>query len=614
MINTFSQEYINLNQKKEKLSNLLLEGGISHQELYINEDQKGNLFLHLECICTSKTGYNTKFSKDLYNDKYLDKFIKNLEQAMKLSVIGKDRITMYPVISGGIQDFCYYINEERILESDLDYLFFTTHRKFRQEVSDKINEINKLLQQLSFLGLKYQGLIDNFERTKSNISTELEKNWLLQKSIKIDNGLKTVGMGLDIDITDLIKLIKGNDFKNSNYKDFMAIMDQVEQTTIAGHGPVHINDVDALYSDDIDDLIILNKLAEILKNKVIEIENFLNTNIELIQSQFQELKNLVNILNDTSAKDRARVFQGNKAIEELKIQETKKDEVKLENYRNYSYQNVQNEIWGTNKNADIFKRLEKKQSELLTDDEIIALNLYKTQLYRAYNPIINFVRKNGLDESEIKVSEILDNFIKTAYNEMVATYKASQESPMAAFARAHQKRKSFDEMTIVDKIFSRYPDELPSYEQYKELIYKYINPLLSSLKKVTLDEDIIVFRGDNSQYELAGITSTTIDKQMANSFIDNRNPDHDQVGILYRIKIPKGAPVICFTDELIYGKNSSHSGFSDSQSEIIFDADLFDFQQKYSPIDFNIQGNFKKAAVYIDVEATLKSKENNKVF
>ena len=614
MINTFSQEYINLNQKKEKLSNLLLEGGISHQELYINEDQKGNLFLHLECICTSKTGYNTKFSKDLYNDKYLDKFIKNLEQAMKLSVIGKDRITMYPVISGGIQDFCYYINEERILESDLDYLFFTTHRKFRQEVSDKINEINRLLQQLSFLGLKYQGLIDNFERTKSNISTELEKNWLLQKSIKIDNMLKTVGMGLDIDITDLIKLIKGNDFKNSNYKDFMAIMDQVEKTTIAGHGPVHINIVNALYSDDIDDLIILNKLAEILKNKVIEIENFLNTNIELIQSQFQELKNLVNILNDTSAKDRARVFQSNKSIEELKIQETKKDEVKLENYRNYSYQNVQNEIWGTNKNADIFKRLEKKQSELLTDDEIIALNLYKTQLYRAYNPIINFVRKNGLDESEIKVSEILDNFIKTAYNEMVATYKASQESPMAAFARAHQKRKSFDEMTIVDKIFSRYPDELPSYEQYKELIYKYINPLLSSLKKVTLDEDIIVFRGDNSQYELAGITSTTIDKQMANSFIDNRNPDHDQVGILYRIKIPKGAPVICFTDELIYGKNSSHSGFSDSQSEIIFDADLFDFQQKYSPIDFNIQGNFKKAAVYIDVEATLKSKENNKVF
>lgn len=614
MINTFSQEYINLNQKKEKLSNLLLEGGISHQELYINEDQKGNLFLHLECICTSKTGYNTKFSKDLYNDKYLDKFIKNLEQAMKLSVIGKDRITMYPVISGGIQDFCYYINEERILESDLDYLFFTTHRKFRQEVSDKINEINRLLQQLSFLGLKYQGLIDNFERTKSNISTELEKNWLLQKSIKIDNGLKTVGMGLDIDITDLIKLIKGNDFKNSNYKDFMAIMDQVEKTTIAGHGPVHINIVNALYSDDIDDLIILNKLAEILKNKVIEIENFLNTNIELIQSQFQELKNLVNILNDTSAKDRARVFQSNKAIEELQIQETKKDEVKLENYRNYSYQNVQNEIWGTNKNADIFKRLEKKQNELLTDDEIIALNLYKTQLYRAYNPIINFVRKNGLDESEIKVSEILDNFIKTAYDEMVATYKASQESPMAAFARAHQKRKSFDEMTIVDKIFSRYPDELPSYEQYKELIYKYINPLLSSLKKVTLDEDIIVFRGDNSQYELAGITSTTIDKQMANSFIDNRNPDHDQVGILYRIKIPKGAPVICFTDELIYGKNSSHSGFSDSQSEIIFDADLFDFQQKYSPIDFNIQGNFKKAAVYIDVEATLKSKENNKVF
>ena len=614
MINTFSQEYINLNQKKEKLSNLLLEGGISHQELYINEDQKGNLFLHLECICTSKTGYNTKFSKDLYNDKYLDKFIKNLEQAMKLSVIGKDRITMYPVISGGIQDFCYYINEERILESDLDYLFFTTHRKFRQEVSDKINEINRLLQQLSFLGLKYQGLIDNFERTKSNISTELEKNWLLQKSIKIDNGLKTVGMGLDIDITDLIKLIKGNDFKNSNYKDFMAIMDQVEKTTIAGHGPVHINIVNALYSDDIDDLIILNKLAEILKNKVIEIENFLNTNIELIQSQFQELKNLVNILNDTSAKDRARVFQSNKSIEELQIQETKKDEVKLENYRNYSYQNVQNEIWGTNKNADIFKRLEKKQNELLTDDEIIALNLYKTQLYRAYNPIINFVRKNGLDESEIKVSEILDNFIKTAYDEMVATYKASQESPMTAFARAHQKRKSFDEMTIVDKIFSRYPDELPSYEQYKELIYKYINPLLSSLKKVTLDEDIIVFRGDNSQYELAGITSTTIDKQMANSFIDNRNPDHDQVGILYRIKIPKGAPVICFTDELIYGKNSSHSGFSDSQSEIIFDADLFDFQQKYGPIDFNIQGNCKKAAVYIDVEATLKSKENNKVF
>lgn len=85
--------------------------------------------------------------------------------------------------------------------------------------------------------------------------------------------------------------------------------------------------------------------------------------------------------------------------------------------------------------------------------------------------------------------------------------------------------------------------------------------------------------------------------------------------MLYKITISKGSPIICFTDELLYGKDKNQSGFNDSQSEIIFDENLFNLEYNYdNPIDFNEQNNgVDKAAVYIIVKATPKENNEKKI-
>lgn len=611
MIDYFSEEYSKLKRAKKELEDLFLHSGMTSSNIELIEGNDETIILRINCICESKTGYNTKFHKDL-NIKNVDGFISKLKTAMKLSVISDKKITMYPVISGGIQDFWYYINEEKIEDYELQNMFNEELHKYKETINNEIFELNELLRKLSYLGSKYQDMIINYNRTKENIVNELSKNRMLQTDIKTSENNSLINdVRHTIEAGNLVELLKSYDYGKRDKKiTLFQTLDDIEQKTIKGE-TVNINITNTIFSDDIDDIIILNKLIEILTTKISHIEKTLKLSIDQAELQFKSLKELVAKINETKAKNKSKIFNQTilDDIKKVKIDELNPE---IKHYKDYTTQKIQDsDVWAKERNDESFKQLAKKQAELLTSDEVIALNLYKTQLYRAFNPIINFAREKSLNDDDIKENETFNQIIKTAYDEMVKAYEYNHSNdPGAVMNRMHQQSKSYDELTIGEKIFRQFPNELPTYEQYKILIYNNIKPLLTSLKKITLDEDLVVFRGDNgNNYEnIKGITSTTISKKQAKDFIENRDQSHKQTGLLYKITIPKGSPVICFTDELLYGKDKNQSGFNDSQGEIIFDENLFDLEYNYdNPIDFNEQDNgVDKAAVYITVKATPK--------
>lgn len=74
----------------------------------------------------------------------------------------------------------------------------------------------------------------------------------------------------------------------------------------------------------------------------------------------------------------------------------------------------------------MFTKIETEQSKILTKDEKIAVLLYKTQLYRAFNPLITLINKKANNDQELSY-EMEKNvyaipefnaIVEKSYNEM----------------------------------------------------------------------------------------------------------------------------------------------------------------------------------------------------
>ena len=163
---------------------------------------------------------------------------------------------------------------------------------------------------------------------------------------------------------------------------------------------------------------------------------------------------------------------------------------------------------------------------------------------------------------------------------------------------------------IAEKLFEKYPDNMPKYEEYQDLVYDYLPHLLSALQEVTLSDDIDVYRGVVGGLPVHNITSATIDKNVASEIINNRDMNGTQTATVYKIKIPKGTPVICYTNNLLLGDD--HKGFNDEQKEILFDANLLEFEVKNVESNdmVNAPGQHGTRNVnYITLEGTLKEEQ-----
>ena len=108
--------------------------------------------------------------------------------------------------------------------------------------------------------------------------------------------------------------------------------------------------------------------------------------------------------------------------------------------------------------------------------------LYKSFAYYVINQIISYVRNNNIDLSTIGNDENINNMLLNDYNAYVTNLKNQM----------NYLRYNRQSITIVDELFPS--NHIVPFERYKSIILGSINPLLSSLSKVTLNNDMVVYR------------------------------------------------------------------------------------------------------------------------
>ena len=235
-----------------------------------------------------------------------------------------------------------------------------------------------------------------------------------------------------------------------------------------------------------------------------------------------------------------------------------------------------------NNNSQVFKELISKQAEKLSKDEIYGLILYKACFYKEVNEIVRFLRSKNLDiDSDMKEKDAkyIENILDSGYERYVDGVNAD--------------KKEVGDGVFYDEYFEKYqPAMLSEFfrqysyhtfqnkDDYKNAIYYCINQVKSALKKCQLSDDIVVYRGIAGNNGLLvddrGFISTSLSLATADEFskMSERRNNGLRAPRVYKIIIPKGSYVICYSNDLFKGNGSNR--FDEPQQEVLFDADNFD--------------------------------------
>ena len=216
------------------------------------------------------------------------------------------------------------------------------------------------------------------------------------------------------------------------------------------------------------------------------------------------------------------------------------------------------------------------QQRNLSREEKNSLMLYKSFAYYVINQIISYVRNNNIDLSTIGNDENINNMLLNDYN----TYVTNLKNQM------NYLRYNRQSITIVDELFPS--NHIVPFERYKSIILGSINPLLSSLSKVTLNNDMVVYRcvyvpqGQNFISNNLGnaLLSTTPSNKVVNDFLYQRKSsiNYPYNKVIYKIDLPAGSNIIAFTDDVYFKNGTSKVAFNEAQKEILLDSNNFDFE------------------------------------
>ena len=206
------------------------------------------------------------------------------------------------------------------------------------------------------------------------------------------------------------------------------------------------------------------------------------------------------------------------------------------------------------------------QQRSLSREEKNSLMLYKSFAYYVINQIISYIRNNNIDLSTIGNDENINNMLLNDYNTYVTNLKNQMNS----------LRYNRQSITIVDELFPS--NHIVPFERYKSIILGSINPLLSSLSKVTLNNDMVVYRcvyvpqGQNfiGNYLGNALLSTTPSNEVVNKFLSQRKSsiNYPYNKVIYKIDLPAGSNIIAFTDDVYFKNGTSKVAFNEAQKEI----------------------------------------------
>ncbi len=257
------------------------------------------------------------------------------------------------------------------------------------------------------------------------------------------------------------------------------------------------------------------------------------------------------------------------------------------------------------------QNLDKEQQANLSQEEKLALAIYKTSLYSPINRIILLMREQNLTFQEVIKTPVCLQIIKDEYDQYKKNYEAST---IRLRGMREERGNDSQPMRVYDYLN---PDYMTSYETYYKCVIKSIEPLLTAVTKTELTEPLTVYRAawmDTSQLmkeEQAigkGLLSTSLSNTFVSQFLDSRGSDiKDKRGktrVVYKINLPAGTKIAAFTDSILL-KYSYDPGFQDSQHEILIDGDTLEYTYEDSST-YQEDGTATKV-----IEVTAKLKENS---
>ena len=520
--------------------------------IFVDINKKVSCIMSIRYV--DKDGIKIKKVIEKSNKEQIKKEVQDLKKAKEINKYKKSSYLKAEYDENN--ELVFFNGQEQI---DIDKLYSECLHEARKEYLENINKIKKLY-------------IDN-KSILERYSSIINKIYLINRKIDYYDSLVQSFKGRISLIKNKLSSTENNPVISLFNEDISRIEDSIKQP-------------DELSIEHLDNL-----------GEIVKCNNDISKKIEFVEKYFSSINS-----NIAHAEEYLKELEENeRQIEDQSILELLKSPIKLARkpfVSTISFNEKQTDIKPIAEDIDPFLKLQKKQSEFLTKEDKANLMVYKTVLYRPINRIIKMKREHGFISDED-----IDVIIRDSYNELLSR-KEAQNTQMPEIGKYHPNIGILDEK-----------NNLIPYEKFKELVLDSITSLEKSLKSVTIDEPITVYRGvstdDISKKEI-GFLSTTINQEVALSFLNSDIRKENGKSIIYKINLPKGSPINFYSTEIFTGsldENHSAGAFGDGQKEVLIDADNFNFEIVSTKTINDVDINRKNKTIYfIEINAIPKIK------
>ena len=496
-------------------------------------EPRGNIFVDINKKVSSmlsiryvnKDGIKIKKVVEKCDRKQIEKEIQDLKKAEEISFYKKS--SYLKVEFDDNNEIIYFNGKEQV---SIDSLYSECLYEARKQYIENVKMMNKLYNDNKSIVERYSSIINRIYSINRKIDY-------------YDSLIESIGGRISL-IKNKVSSTENNPVISLFSEDISMIEDSIK--TFNG---LPIEHLDKLY-------------------KIVKYNNDISKKIEFMENYFRNINN-----NIAHAEEYLKGIEENeRQIEGQSIFKLLKSPIKLERKPLVSILSInenktEKEPKTKKEEIDSFLNLQKKQSDLLSEQDKENMMVYKTLLYRPINHIINLKRKQGfISDKDI------DIIIRDSYNELLSREKdPSMQMP--------ERGNYHPNIGVLDE-----NNNIVSYEQFKKIVLDSIPSLEKSLKLVTIDEPLTVYRGlstEDINKKEKGFLSTTIDQEVALSFLDSNKRKEKGKSVIYKINLPKGSPVNFYSTEIFIGsldEKHSSGAFGDGQKEVLIDADNFNFE------------------------------------
>ena len=512
------------------LSCLLSENSVLNYEIFV--DKNKNVKLKISGCITDIEKIPIKYETELTNKEEVEKDIEFYEKCVFINSYYKEkRIKIY---LDNDKKFIFLYNEKIIDKDNIEKQYLELYN----------HVIDKRLKELDMLNKKYLEFKNKYNEFLE-ITNRVKKMELYLKQYQ-DN--------------------QNNMFQRIFNKKFVLEKENIEETSINIDVYSENRLMDFLYDPNIKLNFVFSDIYSLRPTALLNLQYTINKIEEAITYGNKEIQEKLKsvIEKDIYCKDIIEKISHQSIAQKVKsfvsFQIPELDELDFTKKPNIEY-NSKNETTAELEKNYKYNEMQIYQRDNLTEEEKMALMIYKLQFYRAFNEIIIGRRNSGCKKDDQQEEKI----IKEGYKLLEDAYKMNM---MTGFRQGKNKAR-YTEVVSSERLLS--------YDEYKKIVYEYLPLVEEAVKKCPLSDNFTLYRAvkTNDYSNLGnGFISTTTNIESTFAYFERQGTEEQ---ILYRINIPKGSPAIIFSTELLTGETDDKNPFIDGDKEILIDSKNYSF-------------------------------------